>query len=60
VLVLRLVEEFKIEQVEELLDVGDGIRKTAREHDVRDLVELLADVGIHEIKAEKLKTGMLK
>ena len=24
-----------------------GIGKTAREHDVRDLVELLADVGIH-------------
>ena len=31
----------------EFSDVGGGIGKTAREHDVRDLVELLADFGIH-------------
>ena len=46
-LVLRLVEELQIEQVGELLDVGDGIGQAAGPHGVSDLVELLADVGGH-------------
>jgi hypothetical protein len=57
VLVFHLVEEFQIEQVGKLLDVGDGIGQAAGPHGIGDLVELVTDVGSHEVNAERLRSG---
>ena len=46
-LVFGFVEELEVEEVGELLDVGDGVGETAGPHSVGDFVEFLADVGGH-------------